>query len=59
MPERVLFTPAALDQPWGQQILARVQTLNLPVEELPQSSLTGLRQETERETRHFQGTLAV
>jgi len=31
------------DQPWGQQILARVQTLNLPVEELPRNRLAGLR----------------
>ncbi|MBD2089758.1 radical SAM protein [Microcoleus sp. FACHB-1515] len=50
MPERVVFTPAALEQPWGQQILERVQALNLPVEELPRNRLTGVRGEDERET---------
>lgn len=60
MPERVLFTPAALDESWGQQILARVQALNLPVEELPRNRLTGLRQETARETYDIaKRTLAV
>jgi spore photoproduct lyase len=50
LPDRVLFTPAALEEPWGQKILSRVQSLNLPVEELPRNRLTGLRGETERET---------
>jgi spore photoproduct lyase len=50
MPEQVLFTPAAMEEPWGQQILARVQSLNLPVEILAQNRLTGLRGENERET---------
>lgn len=50
MPERVLFTPTALEEPWGQQILSRVQSLNLPIEELPCNRLTGLRGETARET---------
>jgi spore photoproduct lyase len=50
MPERVLFTPAALEEPWGQQILSRVQALNLPIEELPRNRLTGLRGADERET---------
>ncbi len=60
MPDRVLFTPAALDEPWGQQILARVQSLNLPVEELPRNRLIGLRGETERETYDIsKRTLAV
>lgn len=60
MPDRVLFTPAALEEPWGQQILARVQELNLPVEELPRNRLTGLRGETERETYDIsKRTLAV
>ncbi len=40
MPERVLFTPAALNEPWGQQIFARVQALNLPIEELRHNRLT-------------------
>jgi spore photoproduct lyase len=50
MPDRVLVTPAALDEPWGQQILSRVQSFNLPIEELPRNRLTGLRGETEQET---------
>jgi spore photoproduct lyase len=60
MPERVVFTPAALEEPGGQRILARVQSLNLPVEELPRDRLTGLRGETERETYDIsKRTLAV
>jgi spore photoproduct lyase len=50
MPEQVLFTPAALAEPWGQQILERVQALGLPVEALSQNRLTGIKGETERET---------
>ena len=60
MPERVLFTPAALEEAWGQQILSRVQSLNLPVEELPRNRLTGLRGEDERETYNkSKRTLAI
>lgn len=60
MPERVIFTPAALEESWGQQILARVQALNLPVEELPRNRLTGLRGEDERDTYNIaKRTLAV
>jgi spore photoproduct lyase len=60
MPERVLFTPAALEEPWGQQILSRIQALQLPIEELPRNRLTGLRGETERETYDIsKRTLAV
>jgi spore photoproduct lyase len=60
MPERALFTPAALDESWGQQILARVQSLNIPIEELPRNRLTGLRGEDERDTYNIaKRTLAV
>ena len=60
MPERVMFTPAALEEPWGQQILARVHSLDLPVEELPRNRLTGLRGEDERDTYNkSKRTLAV
>lgn len=60
MPERVIFTPAALEKPYAQQILARVQALNLPVEELPRNRLTGLRGESDRETYDIsKRTLAV
>jgi spore photoproduct lyase len=50
IPDRVLVTPAALQEPWGQQILARLQAFDLPIEELPRNRLTGLRGETEQET---------
>ena len=60
MPDRVLFTPAALEEPWGQQILQRVQALDLPIEELPRNRLTGLRGEDDRETYAIaKRTLAV
>ncbi|MBW4599604.1 MAG: radical SAM protein [Calothrix sp. FI2-JRJ7] len=60
MPERVVFTPAALDEPWGQKIKQRIEALNLPIEELPRNRLTGLRGETERETYDIsKRTLAV
>ncbi|MDB9529440.1 radical SAM protein [Oscillatoria sp. CS-180] len=59
-PEQVLFTPAALDEPWGQQILERVRSLDLPVEFLKANRITGLRGETERETYSVaKRTLAV
>ena len=50
MPDQVLFTPAALEEPWGQQILQHVQALDLPAEILRQNRLTGLCGATERET---------
>ncbi|WP_416676550.1 spore photoproduct lyase family protein [Egbenema bharatensis] len=60
MPDRVLFTPAAFDESWGQQIYSRVQALDLPIEVLPHNRLTGLRGEDERETyRLAKRTLAV
>lgn len=59
-PEQVLFTPAALEAAWGQQILQRVQALGLPVRFLKQNRLTGLRGESERETYAIaKRTLAV
>ncbi|MGF1513273.1 MAG: spore photoproduct lyase family protein [Elainellaceae cyanobacterium] len=50
MPEQVLFTPAALQDDWGQQILARVERLGLPIKKLTQNRITGLRGRTEQET---------
>ncbi len=50
LPERVVVTPAALAEQWGQQILARVEALNLPIVELPHNRITGLRGETDRQT---------
>ncbi|PSR54580.1 radical SAM protein [Adhaeribacter arboris] len=60
MPKQVLFTPAALQEPWGQQIYERVKDLGLPIEELKQNRLLGLRGADERETyRKAKSTLAV
>lgn len=50
MPERVLFYPAALAEPWGQQILQRVESLGLRVIKLSSNRLSGLRGADERET---------
>lgn len=60
LPKRVIITPAALQEPWGQQMYERVKSLGLPVEELKQNRLTGLRGEDERETyRKAKSTLAI
>jgi spore photoproduct lyase len=60
MPKQVLITPAALDEPWGRQMYERVQALGLPVQELKQNRITGLRGETERETyQKAKSTLAI
>ncbi len=60
MPRRVLFTPEALDEPFGQQIFERVSNLNLPTEILKNNRLTNLRGEDERETyRLSKSTMAV
>src|SRR4051794_7840773 len=50
MPKRVLFTPDALDEPFGQKIFERVSQYDLPVEILKNNRLTGLRGSTDRET---------
>ena len=60
MPKQVLITPAALEEPWGQQIYERVKGLGLPVQELKQNRLINLRGEDERETyRKAKNTLAI
>ncbi|WP_242693314.1 spore photoproduct lyase family protein [Sabulibacter ruber] len=60
MPKQVLITPAALDEPWGRQIYEHVISLGLPVQELKQNRITGLRGEDERETyRKAKSTLAI
>jgi spore photoproduct lyase len=60
MPEQVIFTPAAIAEPWGQQILARTEALNLPTQILPHNRLTGLRGENVRATYQIsKRTLAV
>lgn len=60
MPKRVVFTPSALAEPWGQRIYQRVSGLGLPVEELSANRLTGLRGDDVRDTyRRAKSTLAV
>ena len=60
IPKRVVFTPAALEEPFGQSILQRVAALGLPIERLKANRLTGLRGETERDTyKTSKSTLAV
>ncbi len=59
-PQRVQFTPAALESPWGRQIYQRVEALGIPIEELTQNRLTGLRGGDARETyNRAKRTLAV
>ena len=59
-PARALFTPAALDEPWGQQIYDRVQTQGIPIEVLSANRLTGLRGEDDKATYNLaKRTLAV
>jgi len=60
LPKRVLFTPDALDEPFGQQIYERVSKYHLPIEILKNNRVTGLRGETERETYKLaKSTLAI
>ena len=60
MPKRVVFTPEALDEPYGQKIYDRVKQLNLNTEILKNNRITGLRGETERETYKIaKNTLAI
>jgi spore photoproduct lyase len=60
LPDRAQFTPAALAEPWGEQIRARVEALGVPVEVLGANRLVGLRGRTERETyRVAKRTLSV
>ncbi|WP_199269718.1 spore photoproduct lyase family protein [Mucilaginibacter lacusdianchii] len=60
MPKRVVFTPDALDEPYGQQIYERAKSLNLNIELLKNNRITGLRGATERETYKIaKNTLAI
>lgn len=59
-PERVMFTRAALDEPFGQQILARVEALGLPVIKLTGNRLVNLKGKDERDTyRRSKRTMGV
>ncbi len=60
MPQQVLFTPAALQEAWGQQIKRRVEGLGVPVEILKTNRLTNLRGEDARATYNkAKRTLAI
>ncbi|WP_286130487.1 spore photoproduct lyase family protein [Solirubrum puertoriconensis] len=60
LPKRVLFTPDALDEEFGQQIYQRVLQHDLEVEVLKSNRLTGLRGTDDRDTyRRAKSTLAV
>lgn len=60
MPKRVVFTAAAAEEPYGQSILNRVQSLNIETEILKTNRLTGLRGNSERETYKIaKNTLAI
>ena len=59
-PERVMFTRAALDEPFGQSILERVEALGLPVEKLAGNRLVNLKGKDERDTyRRSKRTMGV
>ncbi len=60
LPKQVLVTPPAYDEPWGQQIIDRVKSFDIPVHKLSQNRITGLRGENERETYAIaKNTLAI
>lgn len=60
MPKRVVFTPDAFAQPYGQKIYERVKALNLNIEVAKTNRITGLRGKDERETyRIAKNTLAI
>lgn len=59
-PNKALFTPAALEEPWGRQIYQRVEAQQIPIEILKYNRLTGLRGEDDRATYNTaKRTLAV
>ncbi len=59
-PKQILFTPAALEQPFGQQIWQRITRQGLEAKVLSSNRLTGIRGSNERETyRIAKNTLAV
>ena len=59
-PRRVVFTPDALQESWGQRIYDRVTAQGLPVDVLKSNRLTDLRGTDDRDTyRRAKQTLAV
>lgn len=60
LPKQVLVTPDAYSQDWGQQIIDRVKSFDIPVKRLSQNRITGLRGKNERETYAIaKNTLAI
>ncbi len=60
LPKRVLFTPDALEESYGQEIYQRIQAQNIPIEILKNNRLINLRGATERETYKLaKSTLAI
>ena len=50
MPKQVLITPAAMDEPYGQELHDRLGDMGLPVRVMPSNRITGIRQPDERKT---------
>jgi spore photoproduct lyase len=60
LPKRVLFTPDAMEEVYGQELYSLVQEQNIPIEILKANRLTNLKGKDERETyRLAKTTLAV
>ena len=60
LPKQVLVTPAAYDEAWGQQMIERVKSYDIPVKRLSQNRITQLRGKNERETYAIaKNTLAI
>ena len=60
MPKRVVITPDALKEAYGQELYDRITNLGLPIEILKNNRVTGLRGATERETYKIaKNTLAI
>jgi spore photoproduct lyase len=60
LPKQVLVTPAAAEEAWGQQIIARIEAYNIPVTKLSQNRITQLQGKDERETYAIaKNTLAI
>ena len=60
LPKQVLITPDAFEEDWGQQIIDRVKSFDIPVKKLTQNRITGLRGKNERETYAIaKNTLAI
>ena len=60
LPKQVLITPDAFNEAWGQQIIDRVKSFDIPIKKLAQNRITGLRGKNERETYAIaKNTLAI